>query len=191
MLDFKQVRSKTLTISELTRDLAIADLRRLTDEMVDAMLNLIAGCTDADVTFQPVDPAANDPYAANPEDVHLAWTLGHIIVHATASSEESAALAAELARGVPLHGRSRYEIPWQSVKTIGACRARLEESRRMRLASLEIWPEPPHLDKLTESTPTRAPMNAQGRFVMGLMHDDSHLVQISEIVRQAHGSGAH
>jgi hypothetical protein len=146
---------------------------------------MIAECNDADVTFQPVDPTANDPYASNPDEVHMAWTLAHVIVHITASAEESAALAAELARGVPTHGRSRYETPWQTVKSIAACLDRLEESRRMCLASLDMWPDAPHLDTLTESTPVRPAMNALGRFAMGLMHEDSHLSQILEIVRQA------
>lgn len=186
MLDFGLIRSKAKTIGEMTTGLKVDDLRSLTHEMIDCMLSLIAGCTDADVTFQPIDPAANDLHAANPADVKLAWTLGHIIVHSSASSEESAALAAELARGVIFHGRSRYEIPWQTVKTMAACKARMQESLRIRLASLEMWPDSPHLDNLAEIIPGRPPMNAQSRFVMGLMHDDSHLGQISEIIRQAH-----
>ena len=72
------------------------------------------------VTFQPVDPVANDTFAADPADVKLAWTLGHVIVHATASSEESAFLAAEMARGVANHGRSRSETAWETVTTISS-----------------------------------------------------------------------
>jgi hypothetical protein len=185
MLDFQAVRDKTMSLTELTADLAREDLRRLTNEMVDTMLGLIADCVDADVTLVPVDPAANDPFAASPEDVHLAWTLGHVIVHTTASSEEAAALAAELARGVEYHGRSRYETPWETVTTVAQCRQRLEESRRIRLASLDLWPTAPHLDNTCELRPGTPPINAVGRFVLGLMHDDSHLGQIGEIVRQA------
>ena len=62
------------------------------------MLSLIAGCTDADVVFVPEDPEAYDKYAAAAEELHVAWTLGHVIVHATASAEECAFLAAEVAR---------------------------------------------------------------------------------------------
>ena len=112
---------------------------------VDKMLALIAECKDADVTFEPVDPEAHDPYAESAEEVELAWTLGHLIVHTTASAEESAALAAELARGVGFHGRSRSEIPWQEVTTVAQCRERLAESRRMRLASLGMWPARPSM----------------------------------------------
>ena len=62
--------------------------------MVNAMLGLIAGCTDADVIFTPEDPVAYDKYAATLEELSVPWTLGHVIVHVTASSEECAFLAA-------------------------------------------------------------------------------------------------
>jgi hypothetical protein len=189
MLDFAPVRDKTITIDQLCAGLTVDGLRRLTGEMVDAMLGLIAGCTDADVVFTPDDPEAEDTYASDPDEVSLAWTLGHVIVHTTASSEEAAFLAAELARGVPYReGRSRHEVPWQSVTTIEQCRHRLEESRRMRLASLDLWPDPPHLDNFF-TTRSGARYNAIVRFVFGLSHDDSHLGQIAEIVRQARGGG--
>lgn len=185
MLDFSPVRNKEIKISQLAATLTPADLAHLTDEMIDTILGLIAGCTDADVTFVPEDPQANDTFAINPDEVSLSWTLGHVIVHTTASAEESAFLAAELARGVAFHGRSRAEAPWQAVTTIAQCRHRLEESRRMRLASLELWPDPPDLDNSYEVAPGSGPTNALTRFVRGLSHDDSHLGQIAEIVRQA------
>ena len=94
--------------------------RILTDEMIELTLDLIHDCVDDDVSFEPLDPVAHDPYASDPKDVTLAWNLGHVIVHVTASSEESASLAAELARGVENHGRSRYEVPWQSMSSIAA-----------------------------------------------------------------------
>ena len=105
MLDFAAYRAKTIAYNELVAGLDRDDLRALTNEMVDTMLELIADCTDADVTFQPVDLDADDPYAAEADEATMAWTLGHVIVHATASSEESAFLAAELARGVG-HGEA-------------------------------------------------------------------------------------
>jgi hypothetical protein len=186
MLDFSPVRNKEITIDQLCADLRVDDLRRLTDEMIDAMLGLIAGCTDADVTLVPDDPTAEDTFATDPDEAHLAWTLGHVIVHVTASSEEAAFLAAELARGVPTReGRSRYEVPWRTVTTIGQCRLRLEESRRMRKATLELWPDPPHLDNTFKAWYGDQRYNAVVRFVFGLSHDDSHLGQIAEIVRQA------
>ena len=186
MLDFNAVRSKQIPIDELCRDLDIDDLRRLTNEMLDTMQAMIAAARDDDVVFVPDDPDAEDTYATDPDEVLLAWTLGHVIVHVTASAEEAAYLAAELARGVPLReGRSRYEVPWRSVTTVAQCRQRLEESRRMRLASLEMWPNPPHLDTLFTALWNKRSYNAVVRFVFGLMHDDSHLGQIAAIVRQA------
>lgn len=184
MLDFKRVWSKESTIDEVVSGLTQKDLRTLTDEMIDTQLKLIADCVDADVTFQPEDPGANDTFASNQADVNLSWTLGHVVVHVTASSEESAALAAELARGVENHGRSRSEIPWESVSTIAECRERLEESRRMRHASLDMWPAAPYLDNRYEPWPGMA-LNATSRFALGLGHDADHLGQIGEIVRQA------
>ena len=153
--------------------------------MVNTILDLITACVDAYVTFEPVDQAAHDPFAKTPEEVQLAWNLGHVIVHTTASAEEAAAIAAELARGVEYHGRSRYEVPWMEMRTIEGCRQRLEESRRMRLASLDMWPEEAHLENECEAWKDGPRVNAVGRFVLGLMHDDSHLGQIGEIVRQA------
>jgi hypothetical protein len=186
MLDFTPLRNREMTMAELTADLTPQDLRQLTNEMIDRMLDLIAGCGDAAVIFVPVDPDANDVYAVDSSLENLAWTLGHVIVHATASSEESAFLAAELARGVPFEKRrSRSEIAWEMVTTIAQCRHRLEESRRMRLSSLDLWPDEPYLDNVYYSRPDGPPVNAVGRFVYGLVHDDSHLGQIAEIVRQA------
>ena len=185
MLDFTAVRNKEMTMSELVAGLTRDDLRDLTNEMIDTVLVLIADCVDEDVTFEPLDPDAHDPYAEKEGDVKLAWNLGHVIVHITASSEESAFLAAEFARGVEFHGRSRYEVPWQDTRTIECCRNRLEESRRMRLASLEVWPDKAHLDYEYEAWPGGPIVNAVGRFVQGLSHADSHLGQIEEGVRQA------
>ena len=185
MLNFRAVRDREIALVELVADLTRDHLRDLTDEMVDTMLSLIATCVDVDVTFEPMDPEAYDSFAATPEEVNLAWNLGHVIVHTTASAEESAAIAAELARGVEFHGRSRYEVPWEEMKTIEGCRRRLEESRRMRLASLEMWPQEAHLENAYQAWSDGPMVNAVGRFVLGLMHDESHLGQIEEIVRQA------
>lgn len=185
MIDFARLRNREATLAELVDGFTVEDLRDLTNEMIDLQLKLIAGCEDGDVTFVPDDPAAEDKYAGNEADVNLAWTLGHVIVHVTASSEEKAFLAAETARGVDREGRSRYETPWQTVTTIAQCRQRLEESRRMRLASLDMWPDNPNLELTINYRWLRGPMNAVARFVMGLLHDDDHIDHIAEIVRQA------
>ncbi len=106
----------------------------------------------------------------------LVYSLGsHLFLPLTSS------IGMELARGVMFHGRSRYEIPWQEMKTIAQCRERLEESRRMRLASLEMWPKPAHLELECQAWTGGPMVNAVGRFVLGLMHDDSHLPNRSSI----------
>ena len=186
MLDFTPVRHKTMTLAELCQGLTVADLHRLTDEMVDTQLALIAQASNEDVVFVPEDPAANDTYAAVEADVNLPWTLGHVIVHITASSEESAAQAANLARGVPVDTRMRYETPWEQVKTTAQLRQRLEESRRMRHAFLNAWPDQPDLENVYIPYPAKPrPRNAVMQFVNGLSHDDSHLEQIQNILQQA------
>lgn len=185
MIDFTPVKNKEKTFAEFADDYSFEDLGHLTNQMVDYMLNQIADCVDADVVFEPVDPDADDPYAADDAEKDIAWTLGHVIVHVTASAEESTFVAAEMARGIEPHGRSRSEVPWETITTIQQCRDRLEESRRMRLATLGVWPDNPHLDVTTVPWASIGEMNAIGRFILGFGHDVSHLEQIDEIVRQA------
>jgi hypothetical protein len=188
MLNFAPLRSKRQTYGQMAAAVTIDDLRRATHAMIDAQWRLIADCADADVIFVPSDPQAHDTYASATTDVHSAWTLGHVIVHTTASAEESAFLAAELARGVSYHGRSRWEVPWPGVITLAQCRARLEESRRMRLATLDVWPTAAHLTNAyvpDGAAPGYEPITPINRFIRGLGHDDAHLAQIAEIVRQA------
>jgi hypothetical protein len=81
--------------------------------------------------------------------------------------------------------RSRWEVPWQEVKTIEQCRKYLEESRRMVLASLEMWPDTPHLENYYDPREGVKVWPVQ-RFLYGQGHADSHLGQIAEIVSQAH-----
>jgi hypothetical protein len=190
MLDFTPVRNKEMTWTEFTAVLSKTDLQDSTNEMVDQMLDLIAECTDEDVSFEPDDPEAYDTFALDKAEVSMPWTLGHVIVHTTASAEESAAIAAELARGVAVERRrSRSELPWRQVTTIAQCRERLEESRRMRLASLEMWPDKPYLDNYYQYKEGGMEITAVIRFVVGLAPDDSHRGQISDIVQQAKGRG--
>ncbi len=177
MIDIKRLqKDENLQLADITAGQTQDDLRQLVNDMIDAQLAMIASCVDADVTFTPIDEAADDPYASAADEVGMAWTLGHVIVHCCASAEEYAFLAAELARGVPNHGRSRYEPHWSTMQTIRQCRDALEESRRMRLATLEVWPrqpEPDHVDQAME------------HFVVGHAHEYSHFGQIQDIVRQA------
>jgi hypothetical protein len=185
VIDFSPVRRKEKTLQELAEGLTRDDLVRLAGEMCDTFQALIADAEDADVTFVPQDTEAKDTFAAKPEDVDLAWTLGHVIVHWTASSEEAAAHAQTLARGVSITGRSRWEVDWPTATTVEYLRGRIEESRRMQLAMLAGWPDAPHTDvtfTFREGTP---PLNAYARFLAGLSHADSHLEQVSKVLTQA------
>jgi hypothetical protein len=185
VLDFDALDEKRLTMNQLVAGQSQEDLARATHELIDGVLASLAGCDDADVQFVPSDPGATDAYASNSADVHLPWTLGHVVVHVTASLEESAALAAEMARGVELHGRSRSEVPWQTVTTLAQCYQRLGESRRMCIASLAMWPDAPHLENRYTPWPAIGEIDARGRFALGLWHAWNHREQIAEIVRQA------
>jgi len=185
MLNFQAVRDNKMKVQDLVRDLTREDMRRELNEMYDEIERLIADCTDAHVTFGPIDENADDPYAVEGEE-SIAWTLGHVIVHVTASMEEAASIASELARGVEHHGRSRWEVPWRDATTIDFYRARMEESRRMCLASLEMWPNSPHMDNtFTPNIKGALPHTCVSRFASGLKHASDHLGQIAEIVRQA------
>lgn len=185
MIDFSPVRSKEKTLQDLAEGLTRDDLVRLANEMCDIFHELIAKAEDPDVTFVPTDPDAKDTFAANAEDVELAWTLGHVIVHWTASSEEAAEHALTLARGVQITGRSRWEVDWPEATTVSFLRDRIEESRRMQLAMLEAWPGRQHLDVTYTAREGAKPLNAIGRFLGGLFHADSHREQVTKIIAQA------
>jgi len=184
MLDFTTVKRGDRTMNDLATTLTLADLRDLTNASIDRFASLLDGLTDDAVVFVPDDPDAHDS-AGDQADRQLAWTLGHVVVHATASGEEYAAVAAEFARGVPFHGRPRYETPWQTMQTIEQCRERLSESRRIRLASLAMWPDTPHLDIGTVYWDGSGWVNAQGIFLWGLAHDADHERQLHGIITQA------
>lgn len=178
MIDFAPFRNNEQTLPEMAKTISKDELRAASQASVEAMLAAIAGSDDADVVFVPVDQAATD-------DGETGWTIAHIIVHATAGSEEGAFTALEQARGVPNHGRSRFETDWESVTTIEACRQRLRESLRMRLASLDAWPDHPDLEITHEPYPTAGEQNAIARFSLGLAHEQGHLGQLADVVRQA------
>jgi hypothetical protein len=189
MLDFTPIREKTIPWPEFVKDIRHPQLIDLTNELSDIQLALIQGCTDAHVTFQPVDPEAHDPYAADAKDEDLAWNLGHVIVHSLASSEESAYLAVELARGVEYETRrSRYEVPWETVTVVQQCRVLIEQSHRMILGMLAGWPDQPFTEN-TYTSPSGIEVNCYIRFLFGMNHAEGHLNQIAEIIRQGNEAG--
>lgn len=185
MIDFRPLRRRDQTLADLAEGLDRDALVELTTEMCDLELQLIVTAQDADVSFVPEDADADDRFAADEVDRALAWTLGHVVVHAAASSEEAAAHALTLARGLPVEGRSRYEVPWQGATTVAFLRDRIGESRRMRLAMLGAWPDRPHLGVTWQPNPGRPQLNAISTFVSGLAHEDSHLDQIRRVLGQA------
>jgi hypothetical protein len=185
MIDFTPIHDNKTNWTRFATQYCPQDLAEQTNWLTDRILEMIADASDADVVFQPIDPEAHDPYTDKPEETGISWTLGHVIVHLTASNEESAFLAAELARGVEMAPRrSRYEVQWETVTTIEQCRLRLEESRRILLASLDLWPDLPHLENYYK-TEKGLKITPVVRFLLGQNHAVSHLGQIEEILRQA------
>jgi hypothetical protein len=170
-------------IADLQDRITRADLVRATQGMLDHILALVSDLPDACVTFEPQDPLADDPHASRAER-RMPWTLGHVIAHITASGEEGAARGLTLARNVEVLGRSRYETPWHEITTTAQVVRRLQESRRMRLAMLDAWPDEPHLDKTCDLS-WAGSLNAVGMVLTGLKHDADHLNQIEDIIRQA------
>jgi hypothetical protein len=186
MLDFRPVYAGTTTLARMAASLSAARLHAATDEMIDAMRAIVADATDADVVFTPIDPDAPGADGASGAR-ERGWTLGRVIVHTTATSEASAALAASLARGLPPEGSARYEVDWRTVTRAKQVLGRLEESRRMRHAFLDAWPDRPHLEVTLPTALSRlgGSLDAPTQFVLGLFHDDAHLGQLREIMRQA------
>ena len=190
MIDFSPMRDGELSYLDYAarENIGAAELKRLSDESVDFLLDLLDGLRDADIVFDPEDPNADDPFAVEGEE-EIGWNFGHLIAHVTASSEEGAALSSLLARGVPASERPRYETPWRDIKTVARVRQRLEESRRMRKAYLETWPDAPLLDVcrvVSERFSARfGEMNAPAAFLFGLSHEVGHYEQIEEVKRQA------
>jgi len=176
--DFASIAEGRQSYADLTATLDHPTLVSATTALIDVLASIIAGATDHAVTFVPRDPDLK-------EDAGEAYTLGHVIVHLTAGLEESAARGLTLARGVEGEGRSRYETPWETVKTAAQVHARLAESKRMTLAMLSAWPDAPHLDLSIITVPHFGPMNAIGVHTLGLLHASSHLEQLREIMRQA------
>ena len=192
MINFSRLNSGELTMYELTQTLKLTvdDLRAATNESLDTILSIIGDANDMQVTFIPYDPEANDPYAP-PDQQHIGWSLAHLVAHVTASSEEGASVASILARGIPYvrEPRLRYETDWQTLTTRAKVLQRLEESRRIRLAYLDTFPDKPHFD-VFQATSERffekfGKMNAPARFLLSLHHEIGHHDQFREAARQA------
>ena len=190
MIDFSPMRDGDVSFIDYAarENLGPAQLKALSDESIDFLLGLVEGLGDADVVFAPEDPEADDPFAVEGEET-IGWNFGHLIAHVTASSEEGAALSSLLARGVAASERPRYETPWRDMTTVAQVRQRLDESRRMRNAYLQTWPDAPLLDVtriVSERFTARfGEMNAPAAFLFALSHEVGHYEQIEEVRRQA------
>lgn len=188
MIDFSPIRDGQLKFGEFAGEYSIDDLRAVTNESIDFLLSIVADLTDEQVVFDPVDPHANDPYAVEGEE-RIGWSIAHLIAHVTASSEEGAAFSSLLARGVEASERPRYETPWKDITTKAQCIQRLEESRRIRLAYLDTWPDTPFLDVyrvVSDGFREKfGQMNAPAAFLFGLSHEVGHYDQIKEVARQS------
>ncbi|PJF29913.1 MAG: DinB family protein [Phototrophicales bacterium] len=189
-LDFSPVRNGELKLSEFAQNLTVADLRDMTNASIDTILTIIADLDDADVTFDPTDPLADDPYAKEGEE-KIGWSIAHLVVHVTASSEEWATYGSILARGIPYprEPRIRYETDWKSVTTKAQCLQRLEESRRMRLGYLDAFPDHPSLDTYRDMSENfvnkYGQCNAIVAVLLGLMHEEGHFAQFRDVHDQA------
>lgn len=182
MIDFTQVFSGQRKIGDLAADVTLADLQETTAAQIEEMLTLIRDLSDAQVVF-----VANDPQAEG----GIGWNVAHLISHVTASSEESTAISSILARGInyPFEPRLRYETEWTTLTTTAACRQRLTESRRIRQAYLQAWPDQPHLDTYRTLPPAFAErvgqINAIGAGLLGLIHEAGQFAQLRDIIAQA------
>lgn len=190
MFDFTPTRTSGMKLLEFAQQNEITQhtLRLAINAYVDATLDVIADLSDAELTFEPIDEQADDPYAPEAER-RIGWNLAHLVLHITASLEEGAAFGSILARGVEIGGRLRYEPDWRAFTTKAQVVARLEECRRMCLAYLDTWPNPPHLETYRQFEERAAAffgkMNAVASVLGGLRHWDSHLDQLREVRRQA------
>ncbi|HEY7415255.1 MAG TPA: DinB family protein [Ktedonobacteraceae bacterium] len=184
-IDFQAVRAGGSGIQDFANTLTLDDLKQATELTVNTMLGHIASCVDADVSFVALDPEATEGLKNTDGEV-LGWTLSHVIAHTTALGEASAFTALELARGISLRELSLYETPWTELTTIEHCRQRLNESLRMRLASLTAWPDRPNLTNRYTPFPGSGELNAKGIFLLGLEHDNNHQNHLAKIVQQLH-----
>jgi hypothetical protein len=189
-IDFSALHSRTQQLPEFTTALSLKDIRETADHGIAVMRSVLVGLTDADVVFEPNDANANDPHAPA-EDQHIGWSIAHLILHATASTEEYFATAAVLARGIayPKEPRLRYEGDWREITTLAQCYQRIDEASRMRNGFLDTFPDVPHLDVMWERSERFIEIfgecNAFGAAVMGLSHEFGHHDQFKDARAQA------
>lgn len=183
MVDFSRITGPQdfPLLNEIAAEVDWRDLPALVNELYDALGAELTRVDDAAMSFVP-----NDQKATTGDEV--GYTIPHIITHLTASQEESAANAAQLARGSVVEGRSRFETPWEEIQTIGQLHDRLQESRSICQAYLQAWPDQPHFEVTFVPFPAAGPQTALVRYLGGLFHSDIHLKQLREVVQQVTAS---
>lgn len=190
LIDFTPVRNGELNLYELGKTLSRDDLKAATNASLDLILEILGDATDAEMVHVPDDPMANDPHAVAGEE-QIGWSLAHLVAHVTASAEEMAAISAVLARGIPYprEPRLRWETPWRALQSREQVLQRLEESRRIRLAFLDAWPDQPHLNVYREiserALAKHGPQNAPAAVLNGLSHEAAHYAQFRDARAQA------
>ena len=186
LIDFQPVFKQEKTLIDLANEYSQADLGDALNGYVDLTLHIMRGLSDEQAVYIPVDPEADDPYAAAEADRHMGWSLIHLMLHVTATAEEAAAFSSILARGIPIGGRLRSERNWREVTTCAEAVARLEECRRVCLAYLATWPDRPDLSTvriMPENLNWMKP-NAPISFLAGLMHWHKHIEQFRQVAEQ-------
>lgn len=191
-IDFTPLEKDEIKAIDIVKqqNITFDDVREEIQRLYDLTASFIEGTTDAEISFVPYDPDADDPFAVTEEEKNIGWTLGHLVAHVTASNEESAVFTSLLARGIAQGGRIRTETPWQEMNTTAKAFQRLEESKRIILAYLDAIPDDPNLETLRVFGSERSanffgPTNALASIVMGLSHHNGHIEQFKEVRRQA------
>lgn len=190
LIDFTPLRNREMKVIDFAAHFDYQQIRAAANAQVDWMLHLISDLTDADITFDPIDPDANDPHAVEGEE-KIGWSIAHMIAHVTSSTEEWATYSSILARGVhyPAEPRLRYETAWRDITTKAQAIQRLEESRRMRLGYLDTWPDAPDLTIKRELSErfieAFGEFNASACILFGMSHEAGHFDQMAEAKRQA------
>lgn len=190
LIDFANMHDNPEALMKMAQGMTAADLKAATNASLDLILEILGGATDAEMVHMPDDPKADDPHA-KPGEEHIGWSLAHLVAHVTASAEEDAALSSILARGIPYtrEPRLRWETPWLALTTREQVLQRVAESRRIRLAYLDAWPDTPHLDVYRELSPRFVekfgPQNASATLLFGLAHEAGHYDQLRDARAQA------
>lgn len=180
MIDFSRITGPQSfpLLNEIAAEVDWRDLPALTNELYDALAAELTKVDYVALSFVP-----NDPKATAGDEV--GYMIPQIIAHLTATQEEAAAHAAQLARGSVPEGRSRYETPSEGLQTVEQVRNRLQESRRICLAYLQAWPDQPHFEVTFVPFPIAGPQTALVRYLTGMFHTNNHLEQLRDVVGQA------